>query len=444
LTQIAELPSGRGLRPVDGVRLRAERLGQTFAGLPDGVSKHDLVNMVRRTRCEALGIPRSSRQMLLTVLRMCDAKHFKTRGQLTGEYGETIGLIHTASNQTLGDELDIGPNSVRRALAGLAKAGWIAFKDSTTRKRFSVRAGGETVDAFGIDLRPFCARYDELLELSQTCQMENDQRLEFRRLLTQLRNRFSALGACAPLARDLDRVQDAIRFADRARKWSSAGPMADAFYDLDQERMALEDLLLEREQDGFGDGNMMGCPDEIDDLRTASQGIEPSESVPAYGHGGGASIVDGLDLLLEADGADGAPLAPDQEPTAPVRAPGVDQLLKTLPAVLAVHQIGFVAPRAMADPRGLIDGYVRQAERRIGLEKRLVSDFKLVLGDQAYRVAVLISAYKADVDNRSGYLVALVSRARMARHGVSADDFVLDLTKTWFGVYRRAKGTSLH
>jgi hypothetical protein len=139
-----------------------------------------------------------------------------------------------------------------------------------------------------------------------------------------------------------------------------------------------------------------------------------------------------------------APLAPDQEPTAPVRAPGVDQLLKTLPAVLAVHQIGFVAPRAMADPRGLIDGYVRQAERRIGLEKRLVSDFKLVLGDQAYRVAVLISAYKADVDNRSGYLVALVSRARMARHGVSADDFVLDLTKTWFGVYRRAKGTSLH
>lgn len=443
MTQIAELPSGRGLRPIDPVRLQAERLSEAYCGLPDGSTKFDLINFVRDSNCEALGVPRSARDMLLTLLRMCDQKHFKTRSQLTGEYGETLCLVMTVTNARLGRERDIGVNRVRCALQALAKAGWISFRDSTTRKRFAVRSGNELIDAYGIDLRPLCARIDDLREAAQVCLTEYSQKRELRRLISQVRNRLAALSAWPALGPCLPEILDAIRYADRARKWSSAETMCAAHLDLEELRRGFEDEALRLAQDNGLEENMMGEPIDNEAQRTASQVILPLESASSFELGGAARPETVLDVFMDAEGADGAP-AVDRPGRSPIRAPGIDQLLKTMPTILEAADVRFVAPRILSDPRGLIDTYVRAAEAKIGIDRRRVDYYKDVLGDQGYRVAVLLAAYKPDVLKPGAYVSGLVNRAGLAALSGEPDAWVMDLTKTWYGLYRRIKGEVVH
>jgi len=443
MTQTTELPTGRGLRPIDASRLRTERLAEAYSGLPAETTKRDLLKFVGSSTCVALGISRSAKRMLMKLLQICHESNFKTRSELTGEYGETFSLIVTASNATLGRELDIGENRVRCALQALSKAGWISFRDSTTRKRFAIRSGGLLIDAYGIDLRPACARVDELRETSTVCKLDFEQQLRMRREISQIRNRLAVLAAWPSLRGHLPEILDAIRLADRARKWSSSEALGLALMQLLDLRVEFHNKGLEAAQALEKDVVSRGAPLDLEGHITASQKPESSDLYRSFELGGGTGLEDGLDLLLEPEGADGAP-EPDREPRAPVRAPGVEQLLKTMPTILEAADVAFVAPRIFPDPRGLIDTYVSQAAARIGIEKGRIEHYKDVLGDQGYRVAVLLAAYKPDVEKPAAYVAALVTRASIAGLSNKADPWMLDLNKTWFGLYRKLKGQVVH
>ncbi len=83
------------------------------------------------------------------------------------------------SNATLAAELGYArPETISRMLSYLFDAGLITMKDSANYKRHSTRRIGKTIiDGFGIDLRVFVARYDELIMQVKELQLERQKQL---------------------------------------------------------------------------------------------------------------------------------------------------------------------------------------------------------------------------------------------------------------------------
>lgn len=139
------------------------------------------------------------------------------------------------SNQTLMDELGLCRRAIQYHTRKLLAVGLIAAHDSPTGKRYGRRDdGGAIIEAYGFDLSPIGARYDELQALVEAEQDRRDRRNQLRKGVTiekkkmaqlldailsidpealEWRERFSRSAAQAKLFQRLDDVpalQDAV------------------------------------------------------------------------------------------------------------------------------------------------------------------------------------------------------------------------------------------
>ncbi len=80
--------------------------------------------------------------------------------------------------------------TIQVQLAGLHEAGLIAFFDSPSRRRFGVRdEDGYIVHAYGIDLRPLAARYEEFCAVADAAEADYQERKALRRLASIARQK---------------------------------------------------------------------------------------------------------------------------------------------------------------------------------------------------------------------------------------------------------------
>ena len=73
--------------------------------------------------------------------------------------------------------------TIQVQLAALNEAGLIAFLDSPSRRRYGVRdEEGRIIQAYGIDLRPLAARYEEFCATAEAAEAEYQERKALKRL----------------------------------------------------------------------------------------------------------------------------------------------------------------------------------------------------------------------------------------------------------------------
>lgn len=88
--------------------------------------------------------------------------------------------------------------TIQVQLAGLHEAGLIAFVDSPSRRRYGVRdEDGRIVQAYGIDLRPLAARYEEFCGIADAAEADYQERKALRRLASIARQKSEQICSAA-------------------------------------------------------------------------------------------------------------------------------------------------------------------------------------------------------------------------------------------------------
>lgn len=453
------LASGRGLRPINVARVRSSQLAETFSGLPAGVSKYEIKAWLQAATSRAMGIGRAAKKLLQNLVDTAAPDAYACRGASDGGYNAHMGLVVFKSNRRLAEELEVGEEAVRKSLKQLADAGWIAFRDSTTRKRFAQRdeRTGEILVAFGIDLRALCARADELRELANVSEAEFSLLRDIQRNISSLFNQLRVFAAHPCFGRYFTDQEEVLRLADRMRKSRNIVAAQEAFIRLVDRRSELEALFCDLAERGLLEEDYRGAPIESSHQRTSNQQPKDQET-SGISFGEEEATIDGFmaEFVAAVEAAeacaaemsrDGVPnlSEPDEHPTPPsVRVPGVNQMLKTLPDVMLRAGVEFHASSLFSDPKRLLDGYANNSAAVCGLSRAEIQDCRVTMGDQAFRTVAFIARFKVGVASPRAYLLGLRNKISLARLSEAGDSIVLDLNRSWFGLYRGSKSEVVH
>ena len=88
--------------------------------------------------------------------------------------------------------------TIQVQLAALHESGLICFVDSPSRRRYGVRdEDGRIVQAYGIDLRPLAARYEEFCETADAAEADFQERKALRRLASIARQKTEQICSAA-------------------------------------------------------------------------------------------------------------------------------------------------------------------------------------------------------------------------------------------------------
>jgi hypothetical protein len=457
--QAQGLADGRGLRPINAVRVRSSQLAETFSGLPAGVSKYEIKAWLQAATSRAMGIGRAAKKVLQNLVDTAAPDAYACRGASDGGFNAHMGLVVFKSNRRLAEELEVGEEAIRKSLKQLADAGWIAFRDSTTRKRFAQRDDrtGEILVAFGIDLRALCARADELRQLANVSDAEFSLLRDIQRNISALFNQLRVFAAHPSFGRHFHDQDDVLRLADRMRKSRNIVAAQDAFVRLSERRCELELLFCDLAERGLLEDDCRGAPLNSSHHRTPNQQPknQKSEGI-SYGEEEAAlegfmadfsAAVDAAEACAAEMARDGVPnlSETDTYPTpAVVRVPGVNQMLKTLPDVMQRAGVEFHASTLFSDPKRLLDGYANNSATICGLSRAEIQNCRETMGDQAFRTVAFIARFKRDVASPRAYLLGLRNKVSLARLSDASDGVVLDLNRSWFGLYRGSKSEVVH
>lgn len=450
-TETAGLPP-RGLRPVTEARVRASRLAEIYAGLPDGATKWDLVRHLEAVPPARLGLLPRQRGLLILLVRLQAEEFWKSRSWLAahGDAFSCNDLVCVASNGELALQMGIAERQVARHLAALADAGWVAFRDSATRKRWRSRPskGGVILEAYGIDLRPLAAQFEHLAELAGVAEQDRRYLRNARYAISGLLNTLAGLGANLALQGCLDDVIEARRLGERARKWSDADKVWSAHGELIERVRALEDRLLEATQALEEVEEYSGAPVDIASQRTDSPETRSEEIEDSAWREGGAAGPE-ISFGREGEAGQSEDVEAGSEPEIPafVRAPSPSQVLKTLPAILAKHQIPFSAPAALGSPRNIVEAYGRQALAKLGrdrFDEDWTKPVKEVFGEYAFALLCMLAAYDEKVREKRAWMSAMAQRAALYRADPNRGDLRIEMARSWYGLWRRCLNETVH
>lgn len=447
--QVQGLADGRGLRPINSARLRSSQMAQEYSGLPDGTSKFQIKDWLNAATSESLGIGRAAKKLLKALVETVPPAAFLERGRVTGEFNEHLGLVVFKSNRALAQEMEVGEEAIRKQLKQLADAGWIAFKDSTTRKRFCQRdrASGQLLAAFGIDLRVLCARADELRRLANVSEIEAGQLRELQRNISALFNRLRVFAAHPTFGAYFVDQDEILRLADRMRKSRNIVACISAYETLEARLSELEVEYLQLVQDGLLETEYRGSDQKNSHQRTPTRSgkYQKREGVSS-GHEEAERLADEFAAAVAAElaevkalDAEGVPVLmhEDDNPSPDsVRTPGLGAMLSTLPHIMERAGVIFHADMLFSDPKRTLDGYANLAASQLGLSRREIEDTRQAMGDQVFRTVALIARYKPDVQNGRAYLLGLRNKVALARLARESDGVMLDLNRTWYGLAR--------
>ena len=195
-------PSGR--RGRGEPHYRAEDSAEAFAGLPDGVRRFDLMELL-----EAVGKREGWTDPLLG--------HFRLLLRFTRDEDWTRGSrpIVYLSVKVTAKMLDVSPSQVRRNERRLMELGALSFCDSGNHHRYGKRdeKTGRIVFAYGVDLSPAAELLPALAELAAARE---------RTIRTELRLERETSAARRDVLAALDRYEG--RGADALRRRAAGGP----------------------------------------------------------------------------------------------------------------------------------------------------------------------------------------------------------------------------
>ncbi len=164
-----------------------ERAG-AFAGLPDGVSRYDLLHQLKRAAPQ-LGFPTrlvSLMEYLVQVTSECDWQGYEAP-------------VAWPSNYQLMARFGISRTAVKDWVRLAQRAGLVLMRDSENGKRYGQRdkKTGLLLSAYGFDLSPMASRYEEFVALGDALELQHRQRRQLRRSVTADRREVRRLAADA-------------------------------------------------------------------------------------------------------------------------------------------------------------------------------------------------------------------------------------------------------
>jgi len=165
----------------------AARLAETYQGLPEGVSKAMLLDRFERA-APRLGYGDGLVRLIRALVRVTAEQDWT---------GRTHPLAWP-SNDALCEELQRSRSCVQGLIRLAVRAGLVHMKDSGNGKRWGWRdERGFIVEAFGFDLAPMAARWDEFADLAAARGLEQAQRRHLKRKLGEIRREIRTVCADA-------------------------------------------------------------------------------------------------------------------------------------------------------------------------------------------------------------------------------------------------------
>ncbi|WP_293677581.1 plasmid replication protein RepC [uncultured Phenylobacterium sp.] len=154
------------------------RLVESYAGLPEGVSKAMLLDRFERA-APRLDIGEGLVRLIRALVRVTQEQDWT---------GGIFRPIAWPSNDTLGEELQRSRTAVQSLIRAAVRAGLVHMKDSGNGKRYGFRGDrGEIVEAFGFDLSPLGARWDEFADITAARGIEQARRRHLRLKVGEVR-----------------------------------------------------------------------------------------------------------------------------------------------------------------------------------------------------------------------------------------------------------------
>lgn len=444
--------SSRGLRTITPGLRAAEQWSAVWNGMPDDGSKVELLRMLEDIPASHFGVPSAAWAYLRLLVKKHPEQCFKRRSALSGQDLVAAGLsmISTWTDSVIARELDRSCRSLARYRKALAGAGLIAFRDAPDRQRY-VRGDDRTapVDAYGVDLRPLVARFEELRSVCRGLKQTHKADAAVRSQLSRSRNRLRELRAVlvSPSARDL--ASQALAAVDVVRKRKDldmvrlglnqaleALAALEGHFDAQTEAILQEtkescapvnlgaqllpsSLPVSLREEGLGEGST--SPSEAS--KTATDALEVDQD-------GSMSASPPSDVLSDVSDADdgvlpGFSLAPSPTPAplAPlerVSCPEVGSVLRLLPLLLeSKPYLGpFVRDRRFATDLALAVAYGQAAASRLGLSQREITRLTQLYGLK-FAVAALLTEFTPGVESPKHYLQGILNK--LASHWIKVD-----------------------
>jgi replication initiation protein RepC len=174
---------GAGHRRLDERTAATDHLAHQFQGLPDDVSHRQVLTAFKRA-APYIGIPP----------RLVHAVDTLMSWSRSIDWSDGQRPIVFPSNEKLTQKLGIGVRQLQKMLANAARFGLITHRDSANGNRVGARGrDGRLIYAYGIDLSPLGARYEEFV-VAAARGSEADQRIDvLRKRLAAARRRIRTL-----------------------------------------------------------------------------------------------------------------------------------------------------------------------------------------------------------------------------------------------------------
>lgn len=242
----------RGTRKLDRGYYKAKKVSQQWNGLPPGVKRGDIMRVVRRIG-PSFGISPELIHRLDTLIAISQDQDW--------EYDSRP--VVSPQNEWLMKEWDISKSQVQRSLTSMQDLGLLVAKDSPSGRRYFRRDSKDNlVEAYGFDLSPLAAKYDDLVKELELREAQFEQRRLLKRKFTTIRREISALFMAVDDGRlpYLDTRPFETSFIGHIERYDSNGPLpslisqveALAAFQVDLEQH-IERLILAEEEAIHGD-----------------------------------------------------------------------------------------------------------------------------------------------------------------------------------------------
>ncbi len=164
-----------GFRRLTPGLIKVDRIAEGFAGLPDGVTVHGQLLAAFKAAAPRLGLATRLVHAVDWLFRFTQPQDWERGGR----------PIVWPSALLQQEALGVSETQAKRLNRYLIELGLITMKDSPNGKRYGRRdARGRIVEAYGFDLSPLAARYQEFVQLAEEGRAEREAMGRLRRRAT--------------------------------------------------------------------------------------------------------------------------------------------------------------------------------------------------------------------------------------------------------------------
>jgi replication initiation protein RepC len=192
-----------GFRRLTPGLIKVDRIAEGFAGLPDGVTVHGQLLAAFKAAAPRLGLATRLVHAVDWLFRFTQPQDWERGGR----------PIVWPSALLQQEALGVSETQAKRLNRHLIELGLITMKDSPNGKRYGRRdARGRIVEAYGFDLSPLAARYQEFVQLAEEGRAEREAMGRLRRRATIARK---GIAQILETARDYDLTGEEWAILDR-------------------------------------------------------------------------------------------------------------------------------------------------------------------------------------------------------------------------------------